>query len=1279
MNKFFTSMFLLFFFLACEEQVLEQVENQESVESRLSSQNQSCVPKSVSYQECSDFKPYAKEASIILTCSDDGSTRFASECLVKSCSPGYINIGNNCVRQNCSPNSSFTVDCSGELPGAVSAKKRVTCSADGSQRIFGECVIQACGADFYQSGNTCLAKVCKQSSQKVDCTSQMPNASLAQITRTCNFNGSSSSNSACIISSCRDGFVKEGNSCVPRLCEPYSRQNSSCTSEIANSLSATKSINCNSTGSKLFNSTCNLKSCRAGYDKVGNSCVPKTCTPNQKQSVSCAGDISNAKSATKILTCNSSGSKITAGTCELNTCQNGYIKQGNTCVAQSCTPGAQRKKICMVKNSEIAFETLTCNSEGNKENIIQSCKVDKCLTGFTLNGNECVPRMCNPNETLNVSCHTDPQGVLQSKKSITCSADGMSQSKGTCSISCVQGYKVNAENTGCVALSCNPNEVINRICHSNPSGVETSTQTLTCNADGTESILGSCNIKCKSGYLLSSDKKYCQKSMCTPGEKLVSSCHGDDSSIATSAQTITCNQNGDSYIKGACSIVSCSDGFEFNESRTSCIGRSPAASGGSWFDYSQAENRYTLLGSNSSTHAYAKENQSCKDWLNDKQIDFSQIAVSRNHRDGAFIHFQEKKWNGVPYHFQDFSGDQDNLDVNKCLYRIQLSNRKTICSAESIDSTFESVKAKHEGRMNSPDGSQKVESVRAVAVCNSTQGDSSNPNSYSMINANYKLQLKLNTTVDKAVLFDARFFSWLGVESIPKGSDGESAIKYFVRLNIDKFINSPSKQLFSKLTWGDAKHEEYAEHDDFNFYSKMSHHSHLPGVGMNSCVYEIIDKSSTNGLDCKVSACNTGIPGWRPALKCNVFYSSNVGSDNFKNRVRFKYEMGTFDIDKRTNVGSTLNTAANLNELGLDSRFGPDGVSAKSWLESKGINAKHLMTFTENLSAGDSYYRIEKFPRNTYQEFNRIEYKNYCPYEILNKGDGSISSTRSLKACLTAPCDSLPNYNTSSEIVRAVSSCTQLTPVDYDSVKKHSGVYKKSIHIMNDGVGTSSIMGENPFAQRSPASNLEYSNLDDLNKPSKSKMTCNDWLAENGINVDSKDIRTIERSLSTDNTSIPKPRNCAYIIKLTQNGTQKTFCESRGWDMMDFQGTFDQYDELIPVSSCTPSNNTSIQIETSVLRDVTSSTGPSSCVPSSYTTTPDGIDNDCDGVVDEVNWKHSYISGNGEGQICRVWNTGGEVDGETRGEFCLRTTGRMANGMDGGGCYCTANNTPRYY
>ena len=115
MNKFFTSMFLLFFFLACEEQVLEQVENQESVESRLSSQNQSCVPKSVSYQECSDFKPYAKEASIILTCSDDGSTRFASECLVKSCSPGYINIGNNCVRQNCSPNSSFTVDCSVEL------------------------------------------------------------------------------------------------------------------------------------------------------------------------------------------------------------------------------------------------------------------------------------------------------------------------------------------------------------------------------------------------------------------------------------------------------------------------------------------------------------------------------------------------------------------------------------------------------------------------------------------------------------------------------------------------------------------------------------------------------------------------------------------------------------------------------------------------------------------------------------------------------------------------------------------------------------------------------------------------------------------------------------------------------------------------------------------------------------------------------------------------------------------------------------------------------------
>lgn len=99
-------------------------------------------------------------------------------------------------------------------------------------------------------------------------------------------------------------------------------------------------------------------------------------------------------------------------------------------------------------------------------------------------------------------------------------------------------------------------------------------------------------------------------------------------------------------------------------------------------------------------------------------------------------------------------------------------------------------------------------------------------------------------------------------------------------------------------------------------------------------------------------------------------------------------------------------------------------------------------------------------------------------------------------------------------------------------------------------------------------------------------MTCEDWLIENGVNPGHHDeIRSINYNLDTGIGDIPKAKTCAYLVKRTKDGSQQTFCETHGVDSMSFQGTFNLYDEIIPVPSCLSTSDTKILIETNIFRD----------------------------------------------------------------------------------------------
>ncbi len=132
------------------------------------------------------------------------------------------------------------------------------------------------------------------------------------------------------------------------------------------------------------------------------------------------------------------------------------------------------------------------------------------------------------------------------------------------------------------------------------------------------------------------------------------------------------------------------------------------------------------------------------------------------------------------------------------------------------------------------------------------------------------------------------------------------------------------------------------------------------------------------------------------------------------------------------------------------------------------------------------------------------------------------------------------------------------------------------------------LSGENINLANERATQAKHSfmGVADFAKPSRSKMTCEQWFFENAINTQAENVRSLNYEFSTQNTSIPSIANCAYIVKLTRNGIQEQHCESKGWSMASFQGTFEIYDEIIPVHSCVNSQNKDIRIQTMVLREV---------------------------------------------------------------------------------------------
>ncbi|MEI6832659.1 MAG: hypothetical protein WCL28_01600 [bacterium] len=309
--------------------------------------------------------------------------------------------------------------------------------------------------------------------------------------------------------------------------------------------------------------------------------VPKICSPSSSSSVSCVGESNGSTAATKTKSCDSDGLSYTYGACLATACAPGFTLNMTTkaCVAQICVPNAPATPescIGTIANSSVASRPRTCSSDGLSY-IPGTCSLTSCNSGFYKSGNSCIAQVCNPSDTaVNVDCKTEKLNSNTATKSKTCNSIGSAFDYGTCNVSsCNSGYYVS--NNSCLAQICTPGQPGSDQSCTASFPVATATQSRTCNSEGSNWNLGTCTAKsCTSGYELVGSS--CNQIACSPNATLsTASCTSEKPNSLTAEKTRSCNSAGNNYVFGSCNALTCKPGFELLNG--SCSGVSDLVKG----------------------------------------------------------------------------------------------------------------------------------------------------------------------------------------------------------------------------------------------------------------------------------------------------------------------------------------------------------------------------------------------------------------------------------------------------------------------------------------------------------------------------------------------------------------------------------------------------------------------------------------------------------------------------------------------------------------------------
>lgn len=225
------------------------------------------------------------------------------------------------------------------------------------------------------------------------------------------------------------------------FCSPNSIVQKDCSEQIENAIVASISNICNDEGSDYLSlGECQLESCTQGYVRSNNECLKSICVANQVQSINCTNQIANARSASFNQACNSQGTGVVSqGQCLVNSCIDGFMAEGNTCVpSYSCTPNSTQSIECVAQNASSAMMTNQCKSDGSGYNQ-GACIISSCNSGYKLENNICVQvNVDNPNDQGGLYVNLDFEDGSDGEYAI--GADALNQRAGQATYSSNYSY-----------------------------------------------------------------------------------------------------------------------------------------------------------------------------------------------------------------------------------------------------------------------------------------------------------------------------------------------------------------------------------------------------------------------------------------------------------------------------------------------------------------------------------------------------------------------------------------------------------------------------------------------------------------------------------------------------------------------------------------------------------------------------------------------------------------------------------------------------------------------
>lgn len=361
------------------------------------SKSGTCAPgKVVSSTSCTSEIANSTNASITAVCNSKGTGVLPSTCKVEGCQVGYQISDSKCIPIPCISGTKDYISCASLEDHSIAAKKERSCSASGDGLAAGPCVIERCESGYELKNGKCLPVICTASVAlgAIDCSADIPNSAQASRSKSCNAQGTGYDYGTCSLSKCASGFYAVGSSCVAQSCTPdQSLGNTICVGEIPNSLVATKSITCSTTGDGYRYGSCNLNSCLDGYAPLNGVCQPQVCTPDAILTpLDCSASVTNSLVATATKTCNAQGLGYTYGSCVVQSCNTGFHVVGVGCVANNTLKFTGTSD----PNSPIEYRFAT--SSNQPWHVTGECNIDAgaiALSGTGMKTPMTVP--CNSN------------------------------------------------------------------------------------------------------------------------------------------------------------------------------------------------------------------------------------------------------------------------------------------------------------------------------------------------------------------------------------------------------------------------------------------------------------------------------------------------------------------------------------------------------------------------------------------------------------------------------------------------------------------------------------------------------------------------------------------------------------------------------------------------------------------------------------------------------------------------------------------------------------------